>query len=260
MESLYTTDGDHVVPSVQTRGPWDPRHQHGGATAALLTRAVEAAEADAPMQVARLTFELMRPVPIEPLRVTTAVVRPGRKVQLVQASLHAGDVEVARATGLRIRVADLALPECLIDGPPTPGPEAGRVTHFPGRTGEEIGFHRTAMDVRAVHGGFDGPGPATVWFRLRVPVVDDEAPSPVVRAAAAADFGNGISWVLPPDRFVFINPELTVHLSRPPEGEWICLQASTVPGFTGAGLAESALYDERGRIGRAVQALLLDAR
>ena len=260
MEPLYAVDGDRFVPGTHTRGPWDPRHQHGGAPAALLARAVEQVETAGPMQVARLTYELLRPVPIEPLQLSTSVIRPGKKVQLVQASLHHDDVEVVRLTALRIRVADLPVPEGLLDPPPAPGPEAGRETHFPGRTGEEVSFFGSAIEARAVQGGFDAPGPAVVWFRLRVPVVAGEEPSPLVRVAAASDFGNGISWVLPPDRFVFINPELTVHLSRPPDGEWVCLQSTTVPGPSGVGLAESALYDQRGRIGRAVQALLLDAR
>jgi hypothetical protein len=259
-ERLYATDGDRFIPSGHTRGPWDPDFQHGGAPAALLARAVEATESDGPMQVARLTYELLRPVPLAPLRLTTEVVRPGRKVQLVQASLQTDDTEVVRVTALRIRAAPVAVPEGLLEGPPEPGPEAGVEALFPGKTGDEIAFHRTGMEVLAVRGGFGGPGPGTVWFRLRVPVVDDEEPSPVMRVAAAADFGNGISWVLPPDRFVFINPDLTVHLSRPPDGEWICLDALTVPGPDGAGLAESVLYDTRGRIGRAVQSLLLDGR
>jgi hypothetical protein len=75
-----------------------------------------------------------------------------------------------------------------------------------------------------------------------------------------ADSGNGISNALPPSRFVFINPELTVHLSRYPEGEWMCLEASTVADPHGFGLAYSQLYDERGLVGRGAQSLFLGPR
>jgi hypothetical protein len=91
-------------------------------------------------------------------------------------------------------------------------------------------------------------------------VVEGEEPTGVQRAAAAADFGNGVSWVLPPDRWIFVNPDLTLHLARPPQGEWIGLDAVTLPSDQGMALAESAVYDEHGRLGRAAQSLLLQPR
>ena len=111
-----------------------------------------------------------------------------------------------------------------------------------------------------MEGAFEIPGPGTAWVRLRVPVVDDEDPSPVVRAAAAADLGNGLSSVLRQRDWLYINPDLTVQLARPPAGEWIALRSVTYPGTTGAGVAESALYDAAGRFGRATQSLLIEAR
>lgn len=259
-EALYLPDGDHVVPTALTVGPWDPGAQHGGAPAALLTHAVEAVEAPAPVQIARLTFELLRPVPIAPLRVTTEVLRPGKKVQLVQASLHAEDVEVMRATALRIRRADLPVPaDAVPDDPPPPGPEHGRELHFPGRPQSEgPTFHGHANEILFVEGGFDRPGPAAGWIRLRYPVVAGEPVSPLMRLAGAADFGNGFSWAVPRGEWVFINPDLTIHVVREPVGEWICLRATTYPGHAGLAAAESALYDAEGRVGRSVQSLLLD--
>ncbi len=99
-----------------------------------------------------------------------------------------------------------------------------------------------------------------MWIRLLAPVVEGEEPSPLQRVAAAADFGNGVSRVLPWETHLFINPELTVQLLRPAEGAWICLDARSLIGEAGIGMAESALYDERGRIGAAAQSLLVDAR
>jgi hypothetical protein len=256
--SVYHVDGDRFVPSELARGPWDPRAQHGGAPAALLARAIERHDADAATQVVRLTIELLRPVPLRPLEVRTRTMRPGKKVQLVESSLVDDDVEVARATGLRIRVEELALPDPGdIRDAPSP-PAAGSVEPFEALTGVSFGH---AMEIVTVAGAISRPGPATVWFRLRVPLIDGEEPSPLQRVAAAADFGNGVSSVVDwAAGWLFINPDLTVYLHRNPDGEWVALEASTLAGSHGVGIAEAALFDERGRIGRSVQGLLFDRR
>ena len=193
-------------------------------------------------------------MPIAPLTVAQRVVRPGRSVELVEAQLfEAGDErrEIARATAWRLRHQD-GVPELALE-PPPPGPGQGSVKpFFP--TGQDVGYH-TAMDYRFVAGGFLEPGPATVWMRMRQPLVDDEPPSPLVRVLVAADSGNGVSAALDLDAFLFINTDLTVQLVREPDGEWVCLDAVTRVGARGVGLAESALSDERGRIGRATQTL-----
>lgn len=260
-EPLYTPRGADFIPSEHTRGPWDPRHQHGGAVAALVARAVERTAGDE-FCVTRLTLELMRPVPLERLAVDIAVPRPGRRVLGITVSISAGDLEaeVVRAHAVAVRRRDLPTGEghaSFLE----PGPDAGVVGPFGFDGQEEMPvFHRTGMEIRFVDGGGDRPGPAKAWFRLRRPVVGDEEPSGVQRAAAAADFGNGVSWVLPFEDWIFLNPDLTLHLARPPAGEWIGLDARTIPSDRGMGLAESELYDGDGRLGRAVQSLLLDRR
>lgn len=258
-DALFEIDGDRYVPTGLARGPWSPDAQHGGPPASLLTRAIEAVDALVPMQVARLTFELLRPVPLTPLTVATEVLRPGKKVQLIGASLRAGDTEVMRATSLRIRAADLPTDVGVDPGAPDL-PDTASTEHIPFVTVDDSleQFTRDAVEIRAVAGGFGRAGPGTAWFRLRVSLIAGEEPSGAVRAVMLADFGNGLSWVLPAE-WLFINPDLTVHLLRPPVGEWICLAARTITSDTGVGMAESALYDERGRIGRAVQSLLLDS-
>jgi hypothetical protein len=258
---LYERDGNRFVPTPLATGPWDAAAQHGGAPAALLSHHVEGVDAPAPMNLVRATFELLRPVPLRPLDIRTEVVREGKRVQLVSASLHADEVEVMRATCLRIRDAHLGLADDLVaDDPPPVGPEHGVVTEFIGTPVADVAFHTHANEILFVEGGFDRPGPATAWIRLNVPVVDDEPVSPIVRLAAAADFGNGLSWVLPRLEWTFVNPDLTVHCHRPPQGEWIGLRSRTFPGEQGSATAESELYDERGRVGRAVQSLYLDRR
>ena len=121
-------------------------------------------------------------------------------------------------------------------------------------------FAPDAIEIRFVAGTFHGTGPSTGWFRLRVPIVAGERCTALQRLAAAADFGNGISSAVPWEQFVFINPDLTLYIDREPSGEWICLDAQTIIPPEGIGSAESVLYDEQGRVGRATQALLVAPR
>jgi Thioesterase-like superfamily len=254
-DAVFHRDGDRFVPTELARGPWDPNAQHGGAPGALLARMAEQHDAGPPAHVARMTIELLRPVPMQPIELRARTVRPGKKVQLVEASVLAGDTEVVRATALRIRLAHVEFAD-----PPDdrlePGPGAIR-EHLESFNGLNFGF---AMEMSAARGEFGVPGPAAVWFRLAVPVVAGEETTPLMRVAAAADFGNGISGAVTWDEHLFINPDLTIYLHRLPAGEWIGLDALTWPTHEGVGVADAALYDERGRIGRSVQALLLDRR
>lgn len=258
--AIFTRDGERFVPSELARGPWSPEAQHGGAPAALLAALVERDADAAAMQVVRLTIELLRPVPIAPLAARVRVVRPGRKVQLLEAGLWHGEVEVARALALRLRRADVPLPPGLPHLPPPPAPEAGVESLPPWAAFVDYpAFHNAGVEHRFVSGTFADPGPAIDWIRLRVPLIAGEPTSPLSRAAAAADFGNGVSWVLGrSERWSFINPDLTLYLHRYPEGEWVCLDAATVPQPSGIGLAESRLFDGRGVIGRALQSLLIE--
>ena len=257
-ESLYTPDGDLFVPSGHTRGPWDPLAQHGGAPSALLARCIEQVEAPLPMEIARITVELMRPVPVaEPVSVRTRVVRPGRKVQVVEAVMALRDgSELCRAQALRIRRAAVDAPVGGVTAVEPPPPPDGATPQV-GVGGDES-FGISGVELRFARGIFFELGPATVWIRLRRPVLAGEEPSGVQRACAAADFGNGVSSVYEWGRTVFINPDLTVYLSRMPEGEWICLEAATHPGEQGRALAESRLFDTRGLVGRSLQALLVE--
>jgi hypothetical protein len=245
------------VPTELARGPWSAEAQHGGAPAALLARALERADPGPAGFVTRLTVDLVRPVPLVPLEVATRTVRAGRRVQWLEAALHADGQEVVRATAVRLRVdPELELPVPAPDRLAVPPPAVGTPMEleWPDRS---TGFW-TAMELRVVAGSFADVGEATIWFRLTVPVVEGEEPSPLQRVAAAADFGNGVSTALERHRYLFINPDLTVHLHRHPVGEWVALEARTFAEPYGVGVAESALHDEAGRIGRSLQSLLVD--
>jgi hypothetical protein len=257
-EAFYLPNEDGFESTELTRGPWDPGAQHAGPPAALVGRAVELA-GQAGMRTARITFDIPRPVPIAPLRIATRVVRGGRRVELVEASLRAGGDEVMRAVALRLRRAELVLPDGLDGGgPPPPGPDHGERRPF-FSTAADVGYH-TAMEWRFVAGSFREPGPATVWMRMRHPLLPGEEPSPLTRVLIAADSGNGVSAVLDWRRFVFVNPDLTVHLHREPVGEWVCLVARTTVEGVGGGLAESTIHDREGPVARGLQTLFVAER
>jgi hypothetical protein len=252
-----------------TRGPWDPNAQHGGAPAALLMRAFEMTEPDPGLQITRVTYELIKPVPLGELSVSTAVIRPGRRLQLLEGTIATPDgTEVVRARALKVRRApvasggeqsvDVEAAEAAGGSLATPaswaGAEEGRFTH------EQTLFPGDGMEVRFVAGSFYDLGPATAWFRLKVPVVPGETPSPLQRMAAASDFPNGISTELDWTRYLFINPDLTLYVEREPIGDWIALRGAMRIVEGGAGISQAVIYDEHGRVGRSIQSLYVAER
>lgn len=258
--AFFLTDGDHFVGTAHTAGPWDPnRSMHFGPPAGLMGRAIEATDGGDAKRITRATFEILRPVPIGPVAVHTRVARPGRRVDLIDAVLTDGDgVELALARAWRMRTTDLGgLPGAVAPAPP-PGPDhAAPRDFFPVEAEVHYG---TSVETRFVSGGFTEQGPAVVWMRMGVALVEGEQPSPLSRVLVAADSGNGASAVADPTRLLFVNTDLTVSLHREPVGEWICLDASTLLDAGGSGVATSRLSDTGGGIGTAMQTLFVEPR
>jgi hypothetical protein len=256
-EPVFRRDGDAFVPSGHARGPWDPGQLHGGAPGALLAEAVQ----EEGYLVARLTLDFLGPVPMAPLTVSARTTKPGRSLQLAEAELSADGQVVVRARAVRLRRGHVELPPRLEDDHAAPpAPQTGRRNPFPARDSHVEGFHLTAMEIRFIDGGDFGKGPARAWFRLVQPLIDDAPASPLARAVAAADFGNGVSRIVDFERYLFVNTDLTVHLHREPAGEWVLLDARTRLEPHGAGLAHSLLSDERGPLGLAAQSLFVAER
>lgn len=250
-ESFYVRlDEETYEPTELTRGPWDAYAQHAGPPAALLGHAIEG-RARPDMRIARITFDILRPVPLSTLRATTTTVHQGRSVEIIEAILESNGKTVMRANALRIRAEAAAAPEHM-EPKWVKGPEEVDAQRIPMRF--EVGYH-TAMETRNVEGAFNVPGPATIWFRMRHPLIDGEPATPLARVLIAADSGNGVSGVLNIKEYVYINPELTVHLYRYPTTEWVCLEAKTSIRGDGIGLADTVLHDENGPIGRGSQSL-----
>jgi Thioesterase-like superfamily len=253
--SFYEPLGDgRFASTAHTSGPWDPAFQHAGPPAALLGRELERCEPHDGFVLARLTFEILRPVPVAEVAVSARVVRPGRSVELLEGELQADGQPVMAVRAWRVLAA--AAPTVADDAPPPPRPD--EATPLPAGL-ESFGYGQ-AVELRFAAGGWQQPGPATVWTRLRVPLLPGEPPTGLQRVLAVADSGNGVSAVLPLDRWLFINPELTVHLRREPRGEWICLDAETTITEGGAGLARSTLSDDDGIVAQGAQSLLVARR
>jgi hypothetical protein len=229
--------------------------QHGAAPASLIAWAAETMECRQPMQVARLSIDLLRPVPLAPLSIETEIIREGRKIQVCSIRLLTDEIEAVRATVLRVRTTGSLQPAGTA-GPEFdhPGPEAGSEPGDLRGLGSPFLSGISMRTLKAEGNGRRGP----TWYRASRPIIAGLAISPLMRAAIAADFCNGLSVRLDPGAWTFINADLTVSLARMPAGEWILLDAESWIDPAGTGIAFGRLADRQGYFGRAVQSLVIE--
>ena len=213
-EAMFVTDGDGFGPTEWAVGPWSADALQGSAYGGLLVRALERSEAAAGMMLARLSFDLWRPVTRAPITASVALLRDGRKARTAEASLVQDGKPVARCTavvsqdGSRVHASGVAMV------PPAQGPEAG--PPVPPHVKAWSPFF-TGVDTRVVEGDLLKPGPAAAWFDLGRALVAGEENSPFVHAVSAADLASGISAVVDLRAWSFINADLTtVLLARSP--------------------------------------------
>lgn len=262
-DCLYLPDGDGWVWTLLTQGGWHPDHQHGGPVQGLIARCVEAVPTLAAMQVARLTFDMVRPVPIGPrLDVTTQTLREGKKIQLVEAILRVGDIEHVRCTALRLRIDDLRaarhLPASNAHDTPPPGPGSFEpvyrdLPHSPG-------FLRGIDMIR-----FPAPGaPEGVfgyWIHLTKPLVAGEETTALSRLCVAGDFTNSIGVLIDQTAFSTINADVTVQVLRPPVGEPVAVTGDTRFALDrGIGTSVAVLHDVDGVCAVATTSQLVQLR
>jgi hypothetical protein len=257
MDAIFRVDGNDAVTSPHAAGPWDPSMQHGSPPAALVVWAAEKIPTSAPMRIARVTVDLMRPVPVSRLTIESEVLREGRKIQLCAVRLSAAGVVVVSATVLKVKVQTNELPpEAEILPVELPGPDQSRVEPADFSSSPFV----TGMSLRAARGRFGAPGPGAIWYRVDRPIVEGSPVSQAMRAMVAADFCNGTSAVLDFHQWTFLNADLTVNFARQPVGDWILVDAESWIGPEGAGLAMARLADQRGYFGRAIQSLVIEKR
>jgi acyl-coenzyme A thioesterase PaaI-like protein len=251
-DAFYLPTGpDRFQATVATQGPWDPGYQHGGPPTALLAAAVESHTGAAGMRIARMTAEFLRPVPVGEVTVRVTVLRPGRRVQLVEADLlHEGAV-VITARAWQHAVDTGALPPATTTEPAPPVPDAGGST----ATWDRFGYGR-ALEWRPTAGDpGSGKGPAAVWARLRVPLVAGRDTAGLDRLLVLADSANGVSLELPMTEWLSMPTALTVTVLRPPTDEWVHLDARTHLAGDGVGLSHGQLSDSGGLVAVATQPL-----
>jgi Thioesterase-like superfamily len=250
------------VATPATAGPWDPGAQHGGPPSALAAWAIEQHDPTDGQRLARVTIDILRPVPVGKLTARTRTVRPGRRIALLETVLEADGQEVLHARGWRIAfpggpvpvIPDRAAPAAVPDPPPGGSQVPPRIpnAHTDG--------YLSMIEWRFLGGGFGSQGPGSAWSRPRIPLIAGREAPPMCRALLVADSGSGVSAVLDSARFIFINVDLTVTLQRDPVGEWLLMESATATGDQGSGVTETALSDELGRCGTGLQTLVVAPR
>lgn len=256
---FYEPVGEHEFRStIATESPWDPRAQHGGPPAALLARAVEHARPDESMRITRFTVDMLGAIPQGVMRTEAEVVRPGKRIELIEARLFVGDQLTVRASAWRIRVDEgLTVDHTTSVDVPSLFDEQPQ-DYFPG-VSPTWGYGR-AIEWRYAPGSFEALGEAEVWARPRIPLVAGEETSGVSRLMIVADSCNGVSLRLPAAQWLSIPPTLTVTVQQPSTQEWMLLRAETQIGPDGIGMARGRLLDESGLLAEIAQPLLVTPR
>jgi Thioesterase-like superfamily len=254
--SFYVRDGAKYVSTPSTVGPWDPKLQHGSPVASLLATRIEH-EIAPHTRIAHFSMDFWGAVPVATLDVTTAIERPGKKIELRSATVSAFGKTFARANAWVLQTKPNVSDETHLDDPPPPMPEKAVTTYF--ESVPRFGYG-DALEWRFPEGSFVEIGPATVWSKLRVAIVEGEDVSPLARALAMVDSANGISAELDVRTHLFVPVNLTVSMTREPEGEWVGMRAVTSLARDGVGTTRARLFDSRGTIGRALQTIFVERR
>jgi hypothetical protein len=261
-EAYYLPVGqDELQSTAATTSPWDLEAQHGGPPSALLARAVDRTTEDPAFTIARLTVDMLGPIPQGRVRTEAEVVRPGRRVEMVAARLFVEDRLACTATAWRVR-EEPGSTRHLVEAPTPlpPIPEEGDTRFFEG-VPPEWGYG-PSVEWRFVEGGFEGPstGRARLWTRVRIPLVAGEATAPLHRLMVVADSANGVSVRLPIQEWWSIPNTLTVTVERAPSEEWMWMDAATDLSPHGRGLAHAVLADREGVLAHVAQPLLVSRR
>ncbi len=253
--ALFERDGTTLLPTTLCRGPWNHGTLHGSPVCGALGWTLEQACTDETLVLARATIEIRAMVPLRPLRAHSAVVKPGSRTQVIEATLTNDNLVVARATSQWV----LHHP---IEAPPDPQPvptRPGHVTHVDDNTSFDYprpGFNCDAVEVRPLTGSTETPGPGLIWVRLRTPVVDGEPTSPLLSLLTLTDFAAAVGWEHSPSGAAFINPDVTVQINRYPIGPWVLIDSQVHASQVGVGFLDTYISDDAGPFGRVLQTLV----
>ena len=250
------------LPTPLTASAWGPNMQHGGPVAALLTRAMEGLDPRPGTRITRVHVDILGAIPLDPVRVTARIDRPGRRVQLLGAVLETRDATgqwrpAARALAWQLATqptsevvsqADRSIPRPAHDAAEVPLPDAWR-----------HGFV-SALDLRLTGPVGVTGSPTVAWMELRVPLICGEAISPLQSVMAVADTANGVGARLDYQTWTYLNTDLSVVLFDAPAGPWFGIEAETSVGADGAAMSSAVLHQDSGPFGRITQTVLVERR
>lgn len=259
--SLFVQDGNIFTPTACAHGPWGAHLVHGGSTGGLMAYVLEQCAPNPDMRMVRTTLDMFRPVPMAPLRVESEVLREGRRLQMVEATIYAEDKAVARSVGIRMRKSEIKVPEKYQPSTATPeGPVGLQELKLSGDAqGERLPGLNSSLEVRRLH-GFDGKGEGCAWFKVPVPVVEGVKNTPFVHLGIISDFGNGLAQLFLPETMGMINGDINLYLHRDPRGEWIALESKATMSETGVGVVNTQVYDTDGLVAQCHQAVMVQVR
>lgn len=236
-----------------TGGAWKVDEQHIAPALGLLTHVIETdrdARRDDGLQITRVTFDIWGTVPIAEVATEVRVVRPGRTIELVEASLsHAGRVVVSARAWLMSTSDITALAGSALDPLPAPDDlEPWDPTQvWPGGFIGTVELRRDQVE----------PGRGRFWARTEEPLLAEPI-SPVARVLGLVDIANGMTVRADPRAVAFPNLDLTAHLLRAPvtgPGGWVGFDTTVSFGPTGHGLTSTVLHDAAGPLGTVAQTL-----
>jgi hypothetical protein len=260
--AFFTPVGDdHYQATAATSGPWSPEMQHGSPPCALLVHVMRQHSANSALLLSRVTIEFLGPVPLAPCRIKVETVRAGKRIELLRGSYYCGDklLLIANAWNLLPEegvTADSKVADDFVV-PPLPPASAGGPLQF----GSLPDFkYDQALKWHFARGKCNEKGPATVWFRQRIDLIEGEPADELDLLFSAVDSANGISAELDPAKWSFVPVDMTVNLFRQPVGEWLGMSSRMVVNDNGIGQTKTTLFDQLGSMGAGLQTLFIRPR
>ena len=255
-ETYYRALGDgRYEATIHTQGAWRDHEQHMGAPAALIAHCIERHEPRADLMLSRISYDILGIIDLAETRVHVETIRPGRSIELVEATLTTGvsDRPAIRARAWRLQTSDTT--EVAGGAPSLPPGHDDPTALESWRERSELwpGGYIAALDIRRAPD--NRPGRGMVWQRTAYALVDGEESTDTARFLLHVDTANGMSVREDPREWLFPNVDLTVHLFRRPRYAWVGIGTEVVFGAEGVGLTSGTLYDVDGAVGRSEQIL-----
>jgi hypothetical protein len=248
-EHFFKRDGGLFVPTPRAVGPWNPNSLHGRVLAGLLARSLEEAYGDETLQFTRLTVDMFRLPTLEPIAITTEVIREGNRIRVTDAVAVSEGQEIGRARAVQLRKAE------------APDNPIWRPEPWDAPQPEDAGPPRDAL--RGMWDTWILPpsalGQKRVWLKERHQLVEGEELSPFVRVAGSADYASPLANA-GPHGLDYVNADITLYLHRLPVGEYIGFEVSSHESSDGIAVGDTTVYDIEGPIGRSVVCAVVNRR